>query len=155
MAMRRLLHHAAAALALALAAAACPALANDGPQMRHSEAYAPDHDTRERWVEECSERLTAGYDHARREDRLRDHDRAWESCESYYDDYYAYYQTHQADYGGQRGATMIKRPRRSSGSCACTETVEYEEEYIDEPVRAAPPPTKRVKIAPGKRTLLK
>ncbi len=151
----RLLNLAAAASALAIAGLASSAMANDGRQSRHSEIYSPARDERDRWVEECSERLTASYHYEHREDLRRERDRAWDNCESYYDDYYAYYRDHRAAYAGQHGATLIPSPRKSNASCACTQEVEYEYEYVEDPARPAPRPRKRVKVVPDKRIRLK
>ncbi len=93
MALRRPLNIAAAASAIvSCSLMASPASANDGSPIGATSTYAPDRDARERWVDECSGRLAAGYHHQRREDRLRERDRAQETCANYYDDYYAYYQ---------------------------------------------------------------
>jgi hypothetical protein len=173
MGRRRLLKTAAAGATLAMAAIATPAAASDGPPMPQASAYAPSPESRGRWVQECSERLSQDsrdqndhyYDRrdrrARQEQRARERDRARESCERYYDSYYDYYAGHYRAYQpGTQSATF--QPRRMqtdacdpSPDCRldCGETVEYE--YVDVPVRAAPRPSKRVRTVPDKRIRLK
>jgi hypothetical protein len=173
MRLHRLFAAAATGSALALAFTAVPAAASDGPPMPTSEGSMPSPRERDRWVQECSERLTAGQrDHYRDEysrkrdrerERARERDQARASCESYYDDYYAYYRSHQA-YGEQRQATVYRPSAQSyrqdcvpcdrpSGRSNCGQAVEYEYEYVDVPVR--PRPSKRVRIVPDKRIRLK
>lgn len=156
---RRLLDKVAAGSVLVLAATlALPAAASDGPPMP---SYAPSREQRDHWLDECSERLSASYRHERREDRLRERDRSRASCESYYDDYYAYYRSHRQAYGSQPAAYQPRRAQNQacdpSPDCqrVCTQTVEYEEEYVDVPVRAAPRRSKRVRVVPDKRIRLK
>lgn len=95
-----------------------------------------------------------------------------DECEAYLEDYYARagagygYPSgygYQGGYPGyaypgygyaagccQQPMMMVPIYRQPVGEPECTETVEYE--YIDEPVRAAPPrPVKRVKVVPDKR----
>lgn len=149
---------AAAASAIAMAVMAVPAVANEGPPMPDSAAYVPSPDMRDRWIAECTDRLSEGYRHERREERTRQRDRARSRCESYHDDYYAYYRSHQANavqpsyYRPMRAQTEGCDP---SPDCrrGCAETVEYE--YVDVPVqRRYTPlrrPSKRVKVVPDKR----
>jgi hypothetical protein len=131
MRLHRLFAAAATGSALALAFTAVPAAASDGPPMATSEGSMPSPRERDRWVQECSERLTAGQrDHYRDEfsrkrdrerDRARERDQARASCESYYDDYYAYYRSHQA-YGAQQlrpnGRVRVRICRRASSPAA-------------------------------------
>jgi len=173
MGRRRLLKTAAAGAALCLAIPASPAWANDGPPMPQASAYAPSPESRGRWVQECSERLSQGsrdqndqyYDRrdrrARQEQRAHERDRARESCERYYDSYYDYYAGHWRSYQPGTQSAAYQPRRVQTGACDpspdcrrnCGETVEYE--YVDVPVRAAPRPSKRVRIVPDKRIRLK
>lgn len=151
----------AAAAAMLTFAIATPALANEGTPMPGPASYAPDAGQRDRWVDECSERLASGYHHERRKDRLRERDRQRENCARYYDSYYEYYNGQYRAW--QPGAqTTHYQPRRvQNGACDpspdcrrnCVETVEYEE--VEVPVRAAPRPSKRIRVAPDKRIRLK
>ena len=179
MGLRRLLEFATVGSALALAATAMPASANDGPPMPRPDYgapmagpadYMPSRDDRERWLAECSDRLAGDTRHMRKRERIAVRDRAWSSCERYYDDYYAYYDDHYQRYASSYGPATRPRPvasydpdcvpcdRPMTGGSGreCTETVEYE--YVDVPVRRrapAPAPTKRIKVVPDKRIKLK
>ncbi|MCB2058933.1 MAG: glycine zipper 2TM domain-containing protein [Novosphingobium sp.] len=97
-------------------------------------------------------------------DKAEDNGRIRDECETYLDDYYAYYA--QGSYGYQSYGYAY--PAQGYGCCyaapmmmvpvmpartepECSETVEYE--YVDVPVRAKPRPVpdKRVKVVPDKR----
>lgn len=168
MARSRLNAIAAAGIVLGLASLASPAAARDGAAQSAS-AYAPSPEARSRWVEECSERLTAGQGQvrdpystrrARKEQRMREREKARASCESYYDSYYDYHAGHYRAW--QPGSRPAYRPSAGYGPAGCdpspdcrrncTEVVEYE--YVDVPVRAAPRPA-RDKRVPDKRVRLK
>ncbi len=170
MACRRLLEIVAAGSALALAAMAMPAAAADGPPMPQTAPYAPTAQERDRWLEECSERLsqsnsTQAYENydrrQRKEERARQRDQARASCERYYDSYYDYYSGHYRSWQPSAQASYYQPRRAQSGPCdpspdcrqGCGEVVEYEE--VEVPVRAAPRPRKRVRIVPDKRIRLK
>lgn len=165
MARSRLNAIAAAGIALGLASLATPATARDGAAQSVN-AYAPSPEARSRWVEECSERLSAGQGQVRdpyssrrqrKEQRTRDRQSARASCESYYDSYYEYHAGHYRAW--QPGVRTASRPPAAyapagcdpSPDCRrnCAEVVEYE--YVDVPVRAAPRP----RPAPDKRIRLK
>ena len=172
MAFRRLLDTVVAATALGLAAMATPAAASDGPLMAQPAPYAPSAEQRDRWLDECSDRLSQSgglddYDYygrrQRKEERAREHDRARASCERYYDSYYDYYSGHYRAWQPSAQPSYYQPRRAQNGPCdpspdcrrGCGEVVEYEE--VEVPVRAAPRsrPSKRIRIVPDKRIRLK
>jgi hypothetical protein len=142
--------------------------------MPQGEPYSPSPEARSRWLAECTERFansrrSDGRDYrysyesrkvraARAADDLRD---AEQQCARYYDSHYEYYsayrpQAQPAYYrpSSNRGCVPCDQPGSVPRRSGCTETVEYE--YVDVPVRrAAPRPSKRIKVVPDKRIRLK
>ncbi len=175
MGLRRLFKNAAAGSVFAFALLATPAMAHEGPPppmpqygatMPHQPHFTPPPAFRESWIAEREDRLADGYHHRRKRDV-----RAFgERCARYFDGYYGYYRSYQPGpgyahaypgaamgYGAccQQPIMMMPAPRMQRREPECTETVEYE--YVDVPVRRAPPPkrTKRVKVVPDKRVKAK
>lgn len=106
-------------------------------------------------------------------DKVEDNRQTRDECEAYLDDYYAYYQGAHRGYAQHpnygypaHGYTMsccqpmmmVPIMRMPRAEPECTETVEYEYEYVDAPPRPTPrkpAPDKRIKIVPDKRLKVK
>lgn len=98
-------------------------------------------------------------------DKAEDSGRSRDACETYFDDYMAYYSYHYAQPGYGYGYPMQAaygccRPMHAPMHAVvhqpkCTETVEYVYEDVPVRPRARRLPAKRVKIVPDKRIRIK
>jgi hypothetical protein len=128
--------------------------------------YGPTAAERAEWIDECQARTSDDFEDDRWYRRSRrDSDARGERerlrCETYYDDYYAYYARQTPAYRPS-GHGHMHMPA-SADCCApppatrpeCAETVEYE--YVDVPARRVirraprPAPDKRIRLVPDKR----